>query len=58
MGRRAVGQRNLPELEVLLVERPMPGLRIEPVTGRDGEWAVQVPIPAEVLTDGVQTFLI
>ncbi|MEF3048875.1 hypothetical protein [Pseudotabrizicola sp. L79] len=52
------GSETRPELEVLLLERPMPGLRIEPVTGRDGEWAVQVPIPAEVLTDGVQTFLI
>ena len=52
------GSETRPELEVLLLERPMPGLRIEPVPGRDGEWAVQVPIPAEVLTDGVQTFLI
>lgn len=47
-----------PELEVLLLEKPLPGVAVEPVPGRAGEWAVRVPIPAEVLNEGVQTFLI
>lgn len=47
-----------PRLEVLLLERAVPGVVVDPVAGRAGEWAVRVPIPAEVLTDGVQTFLI
>ncbi|MBN2630156.1 MAG: hypothetical protein JXR75_06425 [Rhodobacteraceae bacterium] len=47
-----------PALEVLLLERPVPGVTVAPVAGRPGEWAVRVPIPAEVLSDGVQTFLI
>ncbi len=47
-----------PQLEVLLLERPMAGVTVEAVAGRSGEWAVRVPIPADVLTDGVQTFLI
>ena len=47
-----------PRLEVLLLETPIPGVMVEPVAGRAGDWAVRVPIPAQVLTDGVQTFLI
>jgi len=48
----------LPRLEVLLLERPISGVVVEPVIGRAGEWAVRVPIPADVLTEGVQTFVI
>lgn len=47
-----------PELEVLLLEQPLPGVQVEEVAGREGEWAVRVPIPAEALNEGVQTFLI
>ena len=50
--------RDAPQREVLLLERPMAGVTVEAVAGRSGEWAVRVPIPADVLTDGVQTFLI
>ena len=46
-----------PPLEVLHLERPLPGLTITPVPGRAGDFAVKVPIPAEVLSEGVQTFL-
>ncbi|MDO8884825.1 MAG: hypothetical protein U0934_21735 [Pseudotabrizicola sp.] len=52
------GGDTLPALEVLLLETPLPGVSVEPVAGRAGEWAVRVPIPSAVLTDGVQTFLI
>jgi hypothetical protein len=47
-----------PELEVLLLEQVLPGVTVEPVPARAGEWAVRVPVPADVLTEGVQTFLI
>lgn len=47
-----------PRLEVLLLEQPVPGVVVEPVAGRAGEWAVRVPIPVEALSEGVQTFLI
>lgn len=52
------GSAERPELEVLLLEQPVPGLVVEAVAGREGEWAVRVPIPTEALNDGVQTFLI
>lgn len=47
-----------PDLEVLLLEQPVPGISATPVEGRPGDWAVRVPVPAEALNDGVQTFLI
>lgn len=47
-----------PRLEVMLLERAMPGVMVEAVADRTAHWAVRVPIPAEVLTEGVQTFLI
>lgn len=52
------GAESQPRLEVLLLEQPLPGVVVEPVAGRTGEWGVRVPIPAEVLNEGVQTFLI
>ncbi len=47
-----------PKLEVLLLERPLSGVIVTPVPGREGDYQVKVPIPAEVLSEGVQTFLI
>ncbi len=47
-----------PKLEVVLLERLIPGVTAEAVPGSPGDWAVSVPIPADVLTEGVQTFLI
>lgn len=43
------------DLEVVLLGEVLPGVTVTP-TGQD--FAVRVPIPAEVLNDGVQTFLI
>lgn len=48
----------LPQLEVLHLERPLTGVQIAPVPGREGDYSVRVPIPAEALSEGVQTFLI
>lgn len=47
-----------PALEVKHLEKPVPGLGITAIADRPGEWAVQVPIPSDLLTEGVQTFLI
>ncbi|MEZ5798278.1 MAG: hypothetical protein R3D63_12795 [Paracoccaceae bacterium] len=52
------GGATAPKLEVLHLERPVPGVLVTPVPGREGDYAVKVPIPLEALSEGVQTFLI
>ena len=52
------GQAEAPALEVLHLEQPVPGLTVTAIPDRAGEWLVQVPVPAELLSEGVQTFLI
>ena len=47
-----------PALEVVLLEVALPGLSVTPVPGQAGDWAVRIAIPAAVLSDGVQTFVI
>lgn len=47
-----------PDIEVLHLEKPVAGVTVSPAADRPGEWAVQVPIPSELLSEGVQTFLI
>lgn len=52
------GVAGTPQLEVLLLEQPISGVTVVPAEGKPGAWAVSVPIPANVLSEGVQTFLI
>jgi hypothetical protein len=52
------GAKGTPVLQVELQGRVLDGLTLTEVPDRRGNWAVRVPIPAEVLSDGVQTFLI
>lgn len=47
-----------PALDVLHLEQPLLGVAVTEIAERPGEWAVRVPIPVAVLTEGVQTFLI
>ena len=47
-----------PALTVTLLEQTLPGVQIQPLSGKPGDWLVKVPIPANVLSDGVQTFVI
>ena len=47
-----------PALEVMLLEAALPGLSVTALPDRPGNWAVRLPIPAAVLSEGVQTFLI
>jgi hypothetical protein len=46
------------KLVALHLESPLPVVTVTPVSGKDTEWAVRIPIPAELLSDGVHTFLI
>ena len=44
-----------PQVEVTHLQKPLPGVE---VTGADGHWSVSVVLPAEILSDGVQTLLV
>lgn len=46
-----------PGLVVTHLNNPMPGIEVEPLR-ETGHWAVRVPIPAEAISDGVQTFVV
>lgn len=52
------GEGAQPEVEVFHLEKPLPGISVEPVAGSPDQWELRVPIPAELLSDGVQTFLV
>lgn len=47
-----------PALEARHLEAEVPGLTVTAIPDRVGEWAVRLPIPAALLSEGVQTFLI
>ncbi|MDR5651007.1 hypothetical protein [Ruixingdingia sedimenti] len=47
-----------PAIEVMHMERPVGGATVTTLSDRPGQWALRVPIPAEAISDGVQTFLI
>lgn len=47
-----------PKLDVLHLEKPVEGVTLTAVPDRAGDWLVRVPIPVEVLSEGVQTFII
>ncbi|MCO8144742.1 hypothetical protein NHN26_05835 [Rhodovulum tesquicola] len=47
-----------PGIEALHQGRPLPGLRLTPDPGRPGRYGLALPIPAEILSDGVQTCVI
>ena len=47
-----------PVVEVTLQGKPLAGVSLAQIPGSPGEWSLRVPILAEHLSDGVQTFLI
>lgn len=47
-----------PRLEAMHLDMPLAGVTVTAVAGGAGVWAVRVPIPAQVLSEGVQTFVI
>lgn len=44
-----------PEVEVTHLEVAVPGVEVREV---EGGWSLRVPVPADLIADGVQTFLI
>jgi hypothetical protein len=52
------GAAQVPELRVTHQQKQIAGVQALPVEGSPGNWAVRVPIPAETLSDGVQTYVI
>jgi hypothetical protein len=47
-----------PDVQVLLLEKPIADVQVQPVPERPGDWSLRVPIPVAALNDGVQTFVI
>ncbi|PKQ12566.1 MAG: hypothetical protein CVT70_07830 [Alphaproteobacteria bacterium HGW-Alphaproteobacteria-1] len=45
-----------PEIEVTHLQTTVPG--VEVIARPEGDWVVRVPVPAEKIADGVQTFVI
>lgn len=52
------GSSDQPDLAVTHLGAPVVGVSITALADRPGEWAVRIPIPAEALSEGVQSFLI
>jgi len=52
------GRAELPAIEVVHLEAPVAGVSVAPAPGKTSTWHVRVPIPADALNDGVQTFMI
>ena len=46
-----------PDIEVTHLEKPLSDVEISDGPGKK-QWGLRVPIPAELIADGVQTFLI
>lgn len=46
-----------PEIEVTHLQKPVPGVEVRE-NPEENLWVVRVPIPAELIADGVQTFLV
>lgn len=51
------GNRSQPAIRVTHLERPVDGVEVTE-NREQGHWVVRVPIPAELITDGVQSFVI
>lgn len=47
-----------PVIEVMHLGLAMPGLILDPVDGVTRQWVATLPIPPELLCDGVQTFVL
>lgn len=51
------GTAQKPELSVTLMDQPVAGVIVASMPDQPESWSVQVPIPAAVLSEGVQTFV-
>jgi hypothetical protein len=48
----------VPAIQALHQGRVLEGVEVKPLPGKSGRHAVRVPIPAAILTEGVQTVLL
>jgi hypothetical protein len=48
----------VPPLQALHQGKALEGVEVKPLPGKSGRHAVRVPIPAAILTEGVQTVLL
>ena len=46
-----------PRIEVTHLEKPLSGIEVSE-TAEKGQWALRVPVPVALLSDGMQVFLI
>lgn len=46
-----------PKIDVRVHDKPVPGVKLEPLTD-PASWLVTVPVPANMIADGVHTFVI
>jgi hypothetical protein len=47
-----------PDVVVTHLDRPLKGVALTEIPGRTGAWQLRIAIPADLLSDGVQTVLI
>ena len=47
-----------PDIAVSFEDAPVEGVELSPTDGAQGDWTLRFPIPAEAMSDGVQTVLI
>ncbi|WP_299139319.1 hypothetical protein [uncultured Tateyamaria sp.] len=47
----------VPQIKVTHLDKDVPDVQVSE-GGEDGNWLVQVPIPAEAIADGVQVFVV
>ena len=52
------GGAGVPKLDALHGDRALAGVEVAKLPGEAGRFAVRVPIPADALSDGVQSFLV
>lgn len=53
-----LGTGEVPEITVTHQERPVTSVAVTPDSENPGHWNVKIAIPPDLLSDGVQTFLI
>ena len=54
---RETGGKDMPRIVVTHLQQPLDGVEVI-ARPEDGLWVLRVPIPPEVIADGVQTFVI
>lgn len=48
----------MPEIDIMHLESPIPGVTLAPSAEGEGQYLLTVPIPLRAINDGVQTFVV